>query len=252
MIVDDEKNVRDLLAMIVNWEKEGFRIASEAEDGIQALERFSVQPVDIIIADIDMPNMNGLDLAEFAYHHFPTTKVIILTAYNEFEFARRALNTGVYYYILKPIDENELLHVVKKAARELERHEESHPAANAPAQGGRNTHYGNSKMVEKALLFVKDNIQRRDLNVSMMADNLYINRDYLTVLFKKELGISMVKYLMNYRMMKSKEMLDAGCTDIECILDCIGFSDRNYFLRCFKKRFGISPSKYLKEKYNRC
>lgn len=120
MVVDDEKNVRELIKRLINWENEGFKICTEGIDGIEAVELMKKYNVDLVIADINMPNMNGLEFADYVRINYPDSKVIILTAYDEFEYARQAVNIGVFYFLLKPVDRDELIDIIRKAKKCIE------------------------------------------------------------------------------------------------------------------------------------
>ena len=126
LIVDDEPFVREGLKLIINWEQYGFIICGEASDGDEALKLMKELSPDLVITDIKMPEMDGLEFIEMAKDILGlNTKFIILSGYNEFKFAQRAIKYNVIYYLLKPIEEDELIIILKKVynnlkAKELE------------------------------------------------------------------------------------------------------------------------------------
>lgn len=121
MLVDDEKLILDGLQKIINWDKYNLEIASVARNGKDAIEQFLKTPVDIIITDINMPIKTGLELVEDIKKIDENVKLIILSGYDEFSYAKKAISLGVEAYILKPIDEQELENVLEKIILEFEK-----------------------------------------------------------------------------------------------------------------------------------
>ena len=103
-IVDDEFLQRQLVKKTVNWEKLGLEIAGEAEDGEEALDKILEEKPDILIMDINIPYINGIQVSEKVKQVLPDTQVIILTAYGEFEYAKQALSLGAASFVLKPVN----------------------------------------------------------------------------------------------------------------------------------------------------
>jgi two-component system response regulator YesN len=125
MLVDDEVIVRKDLRQILSWEEHGYTLAAEAENGRKALLLLEEQDVDIIIADIEMPQMGGLELASRVFAEGKPVKFIFLTAYNNFEFARSSMRLGVDSYILKhELNEHVLLAELERLRYDLEKREQ--------------------------------------------------------------------------------------------------------------------------------
>ena len=119
-LVEDEIVMRNGIKNNIPWEKEGLEFAGEASDGELAYPLIrKVQP-DILITDIRMPFMDGLELSELVKKEFPRIKIIILSGYNEFDYAKQAIHIGVTDYLLKPITAAKLLEAVKKVEAKME------------------------------------------------------------------------------------------------------------------------------------
>lgn len=108
MLVDDEKLILQGLKNIINWSDLGQEVVHLAETGIEALEKFEHEPVDIVITDINMPGLTGLELIKSIKKLNKEVKFIILSGYDEFSYAKEAIKYGVENYILKPVNEDEL------------------------------------------------------------------------------------------------------------------------------------------------
>ena len=120
IIVDDETVTRDDLADLISMQDTGFEIAGLFNDGLEAKKYIETNRVDVLITDIKMPCMNGLDLAEYVYNNYPDIAIIIISGYEEFEYARRSLEYNIKKYILKPIDFDEMLEILEKIKNVLD------------------------------------------------------------------------------------------------------------------------------------
>ena len=118
LIVDDEKGTRDVIVNLINWSELGISWVGEAEDGVQALEIAAVEKPDIIITDIKMPKMNGIELVENLREVIPNCKIIFLTGYSDKEYFKAAIRYKAVSYVEKPVDLNEITCVLKIAATE--------------------------------------------------------------------------------------------------------------------------------------
>lgn len=121
LIVDDEVRIRTGLAELIEWEVYGIEICGLAEDGMKAWLKIKNLSPDIVLVDISMPNMSGLELIELCTHIETTPKFIILSGYNDFEYVRKAIQFGAVDYLLKPVDQDELIHAVNSCVKHLDK-----------------------------------------------------------------------------------------------------------------------------------
>ncbi len=115
LIVDDEHTIRRGLELSIPWKEHGFQVVGTAKNGIDALNFFQTNYADIVISDIRMPRMDGLELQEEIKKKYPNIPFIFLSGYEDFDYARKALQFGAFAYLLKPLDTNELLNELKRA-----------------------------------------------------------------------------------------------------------------------------------------
>lgn len=120
IITDDEIQIRKGLRMKVDWEEEGFQIAGEASNGKEALELLRNMEIDLVITDMRMPIMDGLELAKQCQQEFPKVKVIVLSGYSDFELVRGSMKEGVKDYLLKPVAPDELVEALQKVRKVIE------------------------------------------------------------------------------------------------------------------------------------
>ncbi|UOQ45636.1 response regulator [Halobacillus salinarum] len=120
IIVDDEPVIRRGLSATVPWEEHEMEVVGQAGDGWEAIRMMKEHgPVDLIITDVRMPHMDGLELASFTAEHFPAIKIIMISGYDDFKYAKKALQLGVQDYLLKPVDVDELIRVSNKIKKEI-------------------------------------------------------------------------------------------------------------------------------------
>ena len=122
-LVDDEELILQGMRRIIPWQKYGFQIVGDADDGSTAIERIAEKKVDIVITDLKMMLTDGISLCTTLKEKFPLTEVIIVTGFDQFNLVKQALRAGASDYILKPIDTNELIQALKKARETIEENE---------------------------------------------------------------------------------------------------------------------------------
>ncbi len=120
MLVDDEEEVRTAIIKQIDWEKLGFLVVCDAENGEDALEKIDIYEPDVIMTDIRMPYMDGLSLSRNIHENYPNIKIIIFSGFDDFEYAKEAIKSGVSEYILKPINSEELSEIFKKIKKNLD------------------------------------------------------------------------------------------------------------------------------------
>jgi two-component system response regulator YesN len=124
VIIDDEALIRESIPNIINWESMGFEIVASLEDGREAIEYIDKMHVDVVFTDIKMTFVSGLELAKYIYEHKPHIKVIIISGYQDFEFARQAISYDVVHYLLKPTRLDELRSIFEDVRNQLDKEKE--------------------------------------------------------------------------------------------------------------------------------
>lgn len=125
MLVDDEEEVRTSIIKKINWEENGFVVAGDAENGRDALEKIEYLEPDVVMTDIKMPYLDGLQFTEAIKKKFPSIKVIIFSGFDDFSYAKEAIRLGVTEYVLKPVNVEELTEILRKVKIKLDEEIES-------------------------------------------------------------------------------------------------------------------------------
>ncbi|MGF7048007.1 two-component system response regulator YesN [Paenibacillus sp. DS2015] len=120
ILVDDESDVREGLLEEIPWEEHGFQVVDKAENGREAIDLIEKYLPDVVVTDIHMPFMNGLELSDWIKNKYPNTKIIILTGYDEFEYAQKAIKLQIDEYVLKPFSARELIDILLKVKQQLD------------------------------------------------------------------------------------------------------------------------------------
>ncbi|TDL35456.1 response regulator [Jeotgalibacillus sp. S-D1] len=126
MITDDEVQVRKGLRMKVDWEEHGFKVVKEASNGQEALQILEQSLIDVVITDMRMPIMNGIEFAKQSQKNFPNVKVVVLSGYSDYEYVRNSMKEGVKDYLLKPVAPDELVEVLEKIRKEIAEEKQTH------------------------------------------------------------------------------------------------------------------------------
>lgn len=235
MLIDDERALRNLLKKCIPWEELGMQVAGEAASGSEAINTIDEIGPDIVLVDIRMPFMDGIEFSRLAKARYPDLKIIILTAYDEFDYARACISIGINDYLLKPIDRKEVAKVLKDIVEKMpKRKEEEIREPEVPVS-----------TMQKIQEYLKENYTDSQINLTSVAQEFGLHPSYLSRKFKAETGKSFIDCLTSYRMEKASYLARNGEV-MYLAAEKVGVPDPNYFGKCFKKYKNESYSDYVK------
>lgn len=232
LIVEDELNVCRGLSVLVDWEALGFHIDGFVGDGLSAQRQLEMEKYDLLLCDIHIPGMNGLELIHWLREENLPTEVIIISAYPDFDYARHAISDGVVEYILKPVDEVLLENALRKARARLDA---------APRAAIR----ANTDIVGQAVELIHAP-GGCNLTAESLAKRLFTSPARLNGMFRKRFSMSVKEYLNDARMKRAKFLLEHTDKMIYEIAIAVGFQDVDYFTRAFKQNTGHTPRDWRK------
>ncbi len=235
MLIDDEEPTRMLLRRSIDWGSLDMEVVGEAGSGIEAINKIDELRPDIAFVDVCMPFMGGIEFSRLAASRYPRLKIIILTAFDEFEYARQCIGLKVYGYILKPIVRTEIYEMLKKVARLIDE----------PDGESEDEYEIEPSAVQRIARYVEDHYTDSSLNLTSIAQTFGFNPSYLSRRFKSEIGSSFIEHLTECRMKKAMGMAKLN-EKMFSTATAVGIPDPNYFGRCFKKFTGISYSEYCR------
>lgn len=236
MIVEDEYLVRQGISSLVDFKKFDMQVIGEAENGIEAWEKIQAECPDIILTDINMPQMNGIKLAQLAREQYPQLHIIFLTGYDDFDYALSAVKLGADDYLLKPFSREDVEAMLIKVKEKLDKEKKQQQV---------------HELVEKAEFSgleqaIHDRLADTELSLKSLSFQLGFNSSYLSVLIKKELGLPFQDYLIQERMKKAKLLLLTTDLKVYEVAEQVGFEDMNYFSQRFKQIVGVTPRQFKK------
>lgn len=244
LIAEDEQRARLGLKKLISSISESYEVVAEAADGKQALELIKIVKPDVVFTDLKMPLMDGMMLIKQAREDGLTAKYVIVSAYEEFEYARQAITLGVKDYLVKPITVDE----VKNVMFRLEAEPHTEWQGSTQSQSLKQKYPDAHPLVRKALSFIETGYATK-VNQKELADNLGISQEYFCYLFNKDVGETFSKFLKKYRIETAKKLLLTGVPKEELPYS-VGFSDPKYFNKVFREITGTSVAEYIKENRN--
>ena len=243
MIIDDEPTARKLLARTIDWKANNMEIVGEAANGIEAINVIDELQPDLAFVDISMPFMDGIKFTEIAQERYPNLVIVILTAFDEFENARKCLKLQVLDYILKPFAKEEIEEALGRAMKRLE---EAAYRKSLEEKAHRPIPEAEQSSVDKIKEYLDVHYMDSTINLTSVSQKFGFNPSYLSRKFKQDTGVSFVEYLMNRRMERAVELAKANIK-MFCAAGEVGIPDPNYFGRCFKKYVGQSYSEFAQD-----
>lgn len=256
LIVEDEDLIRKGLAYTIDWANMGCTIVGEAANGQEGVEKIQELKPDLVITDIKMPIMDGLEmLQDFKERDF---EVIIITGYGEFEYAKKAIHLDVYDYLLKPIDEDKFCQIVKEVVKKISEKRIFHQLKTSIKDIDNiklldtEFYFKKSEYKYKNTLLVIEYIEKNYFNkisIEDVAEALEVSPSYLSKRFKSDTSRTFNDFLNSYRIQKSINLLVGGNHKVYEIAERVGFSDYKYFSQVFKTYMKCSPMEFMKSNF---
>ena len=235
LLVDDEIMIREGFKRLFDWEAHDCEVVGEAADGMEALAQIDSLRPDIVIIDINIPIMSGLKVIQLSRIKHPSIAYVIVSGYDDFSYCQQALRMKITDYILKPVNYEEFGNCIdnlkialfeQKIAEEPEEHEE--------------------RVITLITRYLQEHLAQ-DVSLSVLAEEFHLNAQYISQLFKNEIGVGFLAYLTSIRMEKAKKLLVSTSLSVAEVAEQSGYGDYRVFTKVFKKTEGITPSQYRRD-----
>ena len=237
MLADDEVNIVQGLCRTLEWSAHGCTVVGIAYDGAQALEIAKKKTPDIIVTDITMPCMDGLELIEQVRKFAPDTGFIVLSCHEDFSFLRAALRMDVCDYLVKEtMTRQEFYQSLEKTKGCLARRREL--SSREVAQ--------EDPEIARVLAYIRTNLSKR-LTLPEVAQVAGMNSSYFSRCFKSKMGENFVDYMARLRVERAKEYLRCSPQSIDWVAEQCGYVNTSYFNAAFKRFTGTTPGAYRRE-----
>lgn len=240
LIADDENIITEGLKRL-DWEEAGITKLLFAGNGMAALKLLSCEKPDILLTDVEMPNISGLELARIIKQDGLPTKIIILSGHDEFRYAQEAIKYDVCEYLLKPCSSREILECVKRVADHIKLHNADDNLA--VLRDTRKTFSSEGEIITAVFHYLEKNYMF-EVSLTGLSEALNYSASYLSKLIKEKTNYTFLKLLTLLRMQKAAELLAATDLKVYVICDRIGMTDQRYFSQVFRKTFGVTPLEY--------
>ncbi|MBR3062894.1 MAG: response regulator [Exiguobacterium sp.] len=227
LIVDDESPVREAVKLLGEWERFGVKAVLEAKNGLEAKALIEQERPALILSDIQMPHCDGIELMEWVHDHASSSKLVVLTGYDEYSYMRRAIQYGSFDYLLKPIDPDVLNDSLSRALADVVKESSEDPIAQIGT-------------------YIEQHFAE-ELSLQGMSERFYLSREYISRRFKQQYGVNLSEYVLTIRMNEAKRLLETSRQRIYEVAQAVGFSDDKYFRKVFKKQVGVTPNEFREQ-----
>ena len=235
LLVDDEIMIREGFKRLFDWEAHDCEVIGEAADGMEALSKIDLLSPDIVIMDINIPVMNGLKVIQLSRIKHPETAFVIVSGYDDFSYCREALRLKITDYILKPVNYEEFGSCIDNLKISLFKQQIS---AQPEVQ--------QERMISKITRYLQEHLAE-EVSLTVLAEIFHLNGQYISQLFKSEIGVNFLTYLTNIRIEKAKQFLLSTSLSIAEVAEQSGYGDYRVFTKVFKKSEEITPSQYRRD-----
>jgi two-component system response regulator YesN len=254
LIVEDEDIIRKGLVFTIDWLSMDCVVVAEAVDGEDGLQKIIEYKPDVVITDIKMPKLDGIEMVRLGLEHVKF-KSIILTSYTEFEYAKKAIELKAYDYLVKPIDENKIIEVIQGLHDQMDMNREAefvlenlkNPSAKKDLNYYIELDHSENGYVAKTIEIIKEKYMEK-IGIESISVELGVSASYLSRKFKEVTDHSFLDLLNAYRVQQAIKLLNAGRYRVYEISDLTGFSDYKHFCTVFKRYTSMSPKGFVKKR----
>ncbi len=235
VLVDDEIMIREGFKRLFDWAAHECEVVGEAADGMEALAQIDHLQPDIVIMDINIPIINGLKVIQTGRMRYPDMAFIIVSGYDDFSYCREALRMRITDYILKPVNYEEFGSCIDRLKITLYENRKTEEQDNQE-----------ERTITGIIRYLQENLAE-EISLNILADKFHLSPQYISQLFKNEIGVNFLAYLTNIRMERAKKLLITTSLSIGEISEKCGYADYRVFTKAFKKEEGSTPSQYRRD-----
>jgi len=240
LVADDEESIAQGLKNLINSFDLDLIVKDVVDNGVDALDYIKTKRPEIVIMDINMPLLNGLKVIEETRKLNLKTIFIIISGYDYFRYAQKAVELDVLMYLLKPLKIDEFKACLIRAST-VYQDTVLRSTGTAPENDC-------SDAISCSIEYIKENYSDKDLSLDKVARKFYLSTSRLSRSIKDRTGLNFSEYLNNYRILISKTLLiNEKDKMIVEVSDRVGYSSQHYFSKVFKKETGVSPATFRLE-----
>lgn len=262
LIADDENKIRNVLKALIHWKELGLELACECTNGDELLEKLERIPADIILTDMQMPGVSGVELLRCLRQLYPYLPIIVVSGYDDFKYTKQAIISNAVDYILKPVDEDELNEALLKARKTAEERRDAlidedgeewlYPVLaryfSDADEKEKNIRRNDKKNLSLAVKkYLEENLSAH-ITLADLEGKFYLNKEYISRVFKNAYGVTIFDYVDHLKIREANKMLFRG-EQVKEIVQVLNYYDESHFYKKYKKIMGISPSDYSERRF---
>lgn len=241
LLVDDERWVRTALRKVIERSGHPFQVVKECSNGLEALEWLENNTAHVIMTDVKMPVMDGITLVKQLRERKQQTEVVMISGYDDFPYLQFALRAQVVDYLLKPVEVDDMSSCLETIQGRLARVDAAKPLPAAADEDEQES------PIRQAVRYIHS-VLPGDITLQEVAAKVHLNPSYLSQLFKQQMKINFIDYVLEHRMEKAKQFLSQTTLRVSEIAERVGYSDLAYFSNAYKRITGMTPSEYRKSR----
>lgn len=233
IIIDDEAKIAEGMSNLFPWQNVGFEVAGIFTSARQALEYIRTEPVDVVLSDVQMPEMDGIALCKELEDE--QIKIVLFSSHQNYEYFRNAIRYKALDYLLKPIDFASLMECFERLRQQLDAEmekQDEHPIDFW------------KQVIQEVTDYIREH--SRDASLERAAERVHLSPSYLSRNFKEKSGESFTHTALRIRMEKAKTMLADPSYKSYDVAYFVGYENPKNFSRAFKAYYGMAPNEYRK------
>ncbi|MFC4104256.1 response regulator transcription factor [Paenibacillus xanthanilyticus] len=240
VLVDDERWVRTALRKVIERSDSPYQVVKECANGQEALDWLDYHEADVVMTDVKMPVMDGLTLVQQLRERPKPPEVVMISGYDDFQFVQFALRAQVVDYLLKPVEVDDMRKCLETIRARRSAGGMSEEPAPAKAEKERE-----ESPIKLAVRYIQEALPG-DVTLQEVAAKVHLNPSYLSQLFKQQMKMNFIDYVLEQRMERANQLLSRTTLRISEIAERVGYSDLAYFSNTYKRITGMTPSEYRK------
>lgn len=245
MIIDDEKHMTEYLKHLINWNEYGFENIIIFNRGLEAEKAILKNPPNLILTDIRMPEITGLQIAKCVSDNKLDSQVIIISGYSDFEYAQKAIRYGVREFLLKPLLKKDFLGALERLSDTLElnsiKKKVDLPVSNVVVKS-----IVVDPIIDEVQKYIKGHYDEL-LTLDILSQIVHLNSSYLSAYYKKITGNNLSSFVTGVRLERAAKLLVESDLRINKIGEMVGYNKTQYFISLFKKKYGVTPQQFRRE-----
>ena len=240
IFADDEDLIRESFQELFDFSELGFELVKTFSNAEAVLNYLQEDPVELVITDIKMGQVSGLDLCEEVRRRYPDITMVLLTGYRDFTYAQRAIRQNVFDYLVKPTSYSDLTNLFHRLREYLDSKVQ---CLSTSVRQGQEVEPEYRGLISQIKTLAEQNLSH-SYSLNQIADTLAMNPAYLSRLFKEQTGQNFNDYMTELRIHRATELMADPTIKIYEIGYMVGYQNTQYFYKVFKASTGLSPKQY--------